>query len=260
MFAALAARRGGMALIPGASFQMGSDSDSLLKQFPNAGPGVKSMLLAETPSHLVTIQSFWMDRYEVTNVRFQRFLKACPEWRKGRIGGDYLREWTGEHFPAGRSEFPVVFVTWHAALAYAEWLGKRLPTEAEWEFAARGGRNNATYPWGNEEPSPRLANYVASGKKGPARVGSTPPNAYGLFDLAGNVWEFCLDEWRPYSLAAVVQTAAELSRMRNANVARRVIRGGSYDGGAINMRVTARDSHRVDDAVAYVGFRCARNA
>ena len=237
---------------------MGSDKNLLFEQFPNAGSGLKAMLLAETPRHEVSISRFWIDRYEVTNAQFQRFVRARPEWRKGRVGGKYLFSWSGDQFPAGQSDFPVVFVSWQAALAYAEWAGKRLPTEAEWEFAARGGRDGARYPWGDQDPAPRLANYAESGKQAPVRVGSYPPNPYGLFDLAGNVWEFCLDEWQSaYPSRAVIHSEADLRRMRYAKAERRVIRGGSFDGGAFNMRVTARDSHRVDNPVSHVGFRCA---
>jgi formylglycine-generating enzyme required for sulfatase activity len=247
-----------MARLPGGAFLMGSDKDLLLEQFPQAGPGLRSMLFAETPRHQVTIPPFWIDRHEVTNAQFQRFVSVSPEWKKGRVEGNYLLHWNGDRFPEGQADLPVTFVTWNAALAYAEWSGKRLPTEAEWEFAARGGSAGATYPWGNEEPSPRLANYAAARKQAPVRVGSYPPNGFGLYDLAGNVWEFCLDEWQGgYPSGAVVQSEADLRRMRSSKAERRVIRGGSFAGGAFNLRVTARDSHRAGDPVAHVGFRCA---
>ncbi len=250
-----------MVHLPGGVFRMGSDEKYLFEQFPSARAGLREMLLAETPVHEVKIPPFWIDRYEVTNSEFRTFVTARPEWRKERVGGNYLLTWNGDRFPPGQSDFPVVFVTWQAALAYAEWTGKRLPTEAEWELAARGGRPDATYPWGDEAASPRFANYAESAKNGPVRVGSYPPNPYGLFDLAGNVWEFCLDGWRsPYPSHAVIQSLADLRRMRGAKAERRVIRGGSFEGGAFNMRVTSRDSHRVNDPAGHVGFRCAASA
>ena len=258
LLAALASDRE-MVRLTGGTFLMGSAKDSLVAQFPEAGQGLKSMLFAETPAHEVTIPPFWIDRYEVTNAQYQRFVRAKSEWRKENVGGEYLSNWTGEQFQAGQSDFPVVFVTWQAAVAYSEWAGKRLPTEAEWEFAARGGNRSVRYPWGDDDPSPRVANYSASRKQGPARVGSFSPNPHGLFDLAGNVWEFCLDEWTSYPAARVTQGESDLRRMREATIDRRVIRGGSFDGGAFNMRVTARDSHRAGNPAGHVGFRCARS-
>lgn len=257
--AAFAAARHGMARLPGGTFRMGSEMDVLLHQFPSAGKGLKSMLLAETPAHQVTIPPFQMDRFAVTNTDFYRFTRSRPGWRKSRVGGDYLRHWHEDQIPDGFATLPVVFVSWQAAVAYADWAGKRLPTEAEWEFAARGGLADPRYPWGSEEPTPKRANYRLSGFHGPVPVGSYPPNPYGVFDLAGNVWQFCLDEWVPYSGDPRSQSKDDLHRMRMAAAERRVIRGGSFDGDAFNMRVTARDSHKADRPVAYVGFRCAKS-
>ena len=217
------------------------------------------MLLSETPASEVTIAPYWMDRYEVTNTKFQSFIRAKPEWRKARVSGNYLQHWNADQFAEGQADFPVVFVTWPAALAYAEWAGKRLPTEAEWEFAARG-RNALTYPWGDQKPTRSLANYTESGVHAPVRVGSYPPNPYGVFDLGGNVWEFCLDQWGTHPGGARRQSESDVRRMRGVKAERRVIRGGSFDGSAFNMRATARDSHRIDNPVGHVGFRCVRSA
>ena len=225
LLSALAPRRHGMTRIPGGTFRMGADRESLLRQFPNAGAGLRSMLMAETPAHEVTVRPFQMDRCEVTNAEFQRFVRARPA---------YLSQWTGRIFPKSAADWPVAFVTWDAAAAYAAWAGKRLPTEAEWEFAARGGVATATYPWGNEEPAPDLANFRGSELHHPVPVGSYRSNPYGLYDMAGNVWEFCQDIWAPYG----GQSGATQQD-------RRVIRGGSFDGNAFNLRVTARDSHNV---------------
>lgn len=125
--------------------------EMLFAGFPNAGAGLKAMLAAETPRHQVTIPPFWMDCYEVTNGDFQVFIRAKPEWGKARVGGNYLLNWTGDRFPADQTDYPVVHVTWNAALAYANWAGKRLPAEAEWEFAARGGQDGVVYPWGDQD-------------------------------------------------------------------------------------------------------------
>jgi formylglycine-generating enzyme required for sulfatase activity len=260
LLAAFSPARRDMARIPGGTFRMGSDEKALLREFPGAGEGLKSMLLSETPAHDVSILPFWIDRCEVTNAEFRKFTHARPGWSKERVGGSYLRHWERDRFPEGQAHFPVTFVTWEAAAAYAEWAGKRLPTEAEWEFAARGGLDNPRYPWGDQDPSPRRANYRQSGMHGPVAVGAYPSNPYGLFDLAGNVWEFCLDEWTDrYPPDPQRQTEEDLRRLRATRAGRRVIRGGSFGGDAFNLRVTARDSHRVDNPVAHVGFRCARS-
>lgn len=235
-----------MAHIPGGTFRMGSDIGDIQRKFPNAGRGLLSMLEAETPAHEVTVPPFRMDRREVSNGEFQSFVRASPEWRRDRVGGAYLRHWDRDNGPAGQTDFPVVYITWHAAAAYAEWAGKRLPAEAEWEFAARGGRTNPEYPWGDDPPSPERANYSASGIGHPVRSGAYPANAYGLFDLAGNVWEFCQDRWRATYAAA-----------NAGSTGRRVIRGGSFAAAPFNLRVTARDSHPADSPGPHVGFRCA---
>jgi formylglycine-generating enzyme len=259
VLAAFATEHHRMAQLPGGTFLMGSGTDALLRQFSIAGNGLKSMLLTETPAHQVTIPPFQIDRFAVTNADFYRFTRSRPEWRKSRVGTDYLRHWSQDQFPYGFGRLPVVFVSWGAAVAYADWAEKRLPTEAEFEFAARGGLADSKYPWGNEEPMPKRANYRLSGIHGPVPVGSYPPNPYGVFDLVGNVWQFCLDEWVLYSADPRWESKDDLRRMRMAKAGRRVIRGGSFDGDAFNMRVTARDSHEVDHPVAYVGFRCAKS-
>lgn len=251
----------GMVRMAGGTFHVGVDKRLLLAWFPNAGPGLKAMLATEMPRHKVTIPAFWIDRHEVTNGDFQKFVRAEHKWGKTTVGGGYLQHWKFNDYPEGQADYPVVHVTWDAALAYAIWAGKRLPAEAEWEFAASGGQDGIKYPWGNQDPGPSLANYSESRIKAPVRVGNYPPNRNGLFDLAGNVWEFCLDRWpSPYPSHSVELSEADISAMSKAQAGRRVIRGGSYDGGAFNLRVTARDSHAVDNPVGHVGFRCAMSA
>ena len=174
----------GMALIPAGEFEMGSDT------------GKNN----ERPVHTVTLDAFYMDMYEVTNAQYKVFIDANPEWQKENIppafhDGVYLRLWDGNTYPEGKADHPVIYVSWYAAMAYAEWVGKRLPTEAEWEKAARGELIGQTYPWGDTHDA-TLANYTRY-HNAPVAVGQYPPNGYGLYDMAGNISEWCLDEYDP---------------------------------------------------------------
>jgi formylglycine-generating enzyme len=155
----------------------------------------------------------------------------------------------------------LVNVSWYAAVAFCQYAGKRLPTEAEWEFAARGGLREQTFPWGDAPVDKTRANYAGSGINGTTPVGSYPANGYGLFDMAGNVWEFMADEWGPYSDRPRTNPVAGgdlfLDQSFYDVTTRRVIRGGSFGGAPLNLRVTYRDSHPPDGAREFVGFRCA---
>jgi formylglycine-generating enzyme len=251
-------------VVRGGTFRMGTPSAAipeLKTRYALSFPGVFE---SEAPDHPVTVSTFRMDRYEVTNERFAQFIGTRPEWSRGPLPGEtqngrYLEHWTDAKYPAKKANHPVTFVTWHAAQAFCRWAGGRLPTEAEWEYAARAGRD-FDFPWGNELPSPARANYQASGVGDTSPVGSYPPNALGVYDMAGNVWEFLLDTWEP-TYAAVSQVdpiaggAVRDNELRSVT-GRRVVRGGSYDGGVVNLRTRWRDSHVVSNAVAFVGFRC----
>jgi formylglycine-generating enzyme required for sulfatase activity len=219
----------------------------------------------EVPAHRVSVSGFRLDRHEVTKARFARFVAAMPEWRKTSLraalhNGHYLEDWNDDRYPEGQGAHPVSFVTWHAAQAYCRWSGGRLPSEAEWEYAARGG-GGAEFPWGDSPPSPEKANYSSSGLGHPVAVGSYPPNSRGLFDMAGNVWEFLLDAWEErYAEGSQMDPIAggavpdeELLAVKG----RRTVRGGSYGASIVNLRTRWRDSHEVTNAVDFVGFRCA---
>lgn len=253
------------AAIPGGTFIMGTaepDIPRLRDRYSVRFPGVFEN---EAPAHRVTVAPFRMGRYEVTNAEFAAFLTARPEWRKERVpadrqNGHYLEDWTGLRYPAGQDRHPVVFITWHAAEAYCGWAGGRLPTEAEWEYAARGG-GDAEFPWGDALPTPDRANYRASGLDAARPVGSYPAGAFGLFDMAGNVWELLADEWREHYSDAPHDNGpagVDLSDRERLDVrGRRALRGGSYGGSIVNLRTRWRDSHEVTNATAFVGFRCA---
>jgi formylglycine-generating enzyme required for sulfatase activity len=222
----------------------------------------------EVPARRLSVGDFRLDRWEVTNARFARFLATNRRWRKDALpaaahNGHYLEEWTGDRYPDGQGGLPVVFVTWHAAQAYCRWAGGRLPTEAEWEYAARSG-GNAEFPWGDAPPTPERANYSSSGHGRPVAVGSYPANPLGLFDMAGNVWELLADAWAEHyadhsetdPAAGEGATDDQLLAVRG----RRSIRGGSFAASIVNLRTRWRDSHDVTNAVGFVGFRCAYSA
>ena len=215
--------------IPTGAFQMGSNDP---EAFPN-----------EQVNTVSVEEQFYMDFTEVTNAAYQEFVLANPQWQKGgseaRMGADenYLKLWNGNDYPDGKENHPVVYVSWHAAAAYAAWAEKRLPTEAEWEKAARGGLEDQKYPWGDSIDATN-ANYDWNvGDTVP--VGQYPPNDYGLRDMAGNVWEWCADAYE-------------------GDEDSRVLRGGSWLDTARFVRVSARGWSTRMFTSNYIGFRCAR--
>ena len=244
-----------MVLIPAGEFQMGSnDSD------PDDD---------EQPVHTVYVDAFYMDEYEVTNAQYKVFVDANPQWGKDRIDrnfhdGEYLRRWSGNDYPGGKANHPVVYVSWYAAVAYAKWAGKRLPTEAEWEYAARGGLSGKAYPWGDGIDSGK-ANYKASGIRDTTAVGSYPANGYGLYDMVGNVWEWCLDEYdegfyarSPRSNPIAGGTITSIMHGFTSVKTSRVLRGGSWFNNPGSLRVANRNRVAPSDTYSALGFRCAR--
>ena len=246
-----------MVLIPAGNFQMGSND-------PEADND-------EQPVHTVYVDAFYMDKYEVTNAQYAAFLNVEGKhvengivWfdldrsltqgytRIERVGGRYRAK-------AEYADHPVDYVTWYGAMAYALWAGKRLPTEAEWEKAARGGLVGQKYPWGNSIK----ADYDA-GLGRMTRVGSYPPNGYGLYDMTGNVWEWCLDayQWNFYvnsprqnPIAGAARLNDILDNYTSVNTAR-VLRGGLRFGHPVRVADRGRT---VPSVTSYKhGFRCAR--
>ena len=247
----------GMVLIPEGEFQMGSNDGNADND--------------EQPVHKVHLDAFYIDVNEVTNGEFKDFLLANPAWQKDRIKAkfrddNYLQDWKGNNHPLGERDHPVRYVSWYAAMAYAVWVDKRLPTEAEWEKAARGGLAKKQYPWGNGINFNR-ANYGKHlGETTP--VGEYPPNDYGVHDIAGNVWEWCLDEYQADFYAnsphrnptAGANNVEEIVNNFENVVDFRVLRGGGWNSEPEWLRASNR--HGTSPAYAGIGalgFRCAKS-
>lgn len=278
----------GMKCLPGGNFTMGSDSG---EGFAADGEG---------PARTVTLRPFHIDACAVSNRQFAKFVQdtayvtdaerfgnslvfyhfvaaADAAKVKLRAGGAewwWLIKGASWRHPEGlasntkgRMDYPVVQVSWNDAQAYCAWAGKRLPTEAEWEYAARGGLAGARYPWGDEltpggehrcniwQGSFPAENNLDDGYAGTAPVRSFPPNGYGLFNMVGNTWEWCADVWSA-DANRITQTDNPTGPPEGEA---RVIRGGSYLCHASycsRYRVAARSSNTPESATGHMGFRC----
>ena len=246
-----------MVLIPAGDFQMGSDDSQAYND--------------EKPVHTVYVDAFYINKYEVTNAQFKAFVDANPQWLRDNIplkygDGSYLWHWSGNSYPSWKGNHPVVYVSWYAAMAYANWAGKRLPTEAEWEKAARGGLVEKKYPWGNAINTSQAANYNRDvGNTTP--VGMYAPNGYGLYDMTGNVWEWCLDAYemdfyarspRRNPLAGEMNMTEVMTNYQYVTTDR-VLRGGGWTSTARGLRVAFRIGGRPMSTSDASGFRCARD-
>ncbi|MGZ4987948.1 MAG: formylglycine-generating enzyme family protein [Limisphaerales bacterium] len=290
----------------------------------------------EVPVHELTMDGFWMDKTEVSNEQFEKFVKATsyvtvaerkpdpkdfpgvPEenlvagaivfspptleevnkmrsedgldpvkeipldnhslWWKYVPGANWRHPQGTNSSINGLAKHPVVQVCWEDALAYSKWAGKRLPTEAEWEYAARGGLTNAPFTWGDEiTPKGKWQgniwqghfpseNTSADGFPGTSPGATFPPNGFGLYDMAGNVWEWCADWYHPdYYAQSPAKNPPGPEDSYDPNepgVQKRVMRGGSYlcsDLYCTGYRPSARMKSSPDTALSHTGFRCVKN-
>ncbi len=282
----------GMTLIPGGDFLMGTDDSD---GFPADGEG---------PVRSVRLNPFYIDTCAVTNTRFDRFARdtgyktdaerfgwsfvfhlflrakaratakqaaaEAPWWWV--VNGAYWRrpEGPGSNLKQ-RWNHPVTHISWNDASAYCDWAGSRLPTEAEWEFAARGGLTQKRYPWGDNltphgEPHCNIwqgafpdHNTNEDGYKGTAPVTAYKPNGYGIYNIVGNVWEWTQDWFSPNFHISATRDNPQGPPSGQS----KTIRGGSYlchDSYCNRYRVAARTSNTPDSSTGNLGFRCARDA
>jgi formylglycine-generating enzyme required for sulfatase activity len=234
----------------------------------------------------IVVSSFFVDRHEVTNAEYRSFLDSLSREARQRrrpdstVWGDVPIDvsWHTYFHDESWSDHPVVGVTWADATAYCESVGKRLPIEAEWEYAARGGRVGRVYPWGGlssrDDQGPYLANFAprdtarsADGYVFTAPVGTYPANPWDLYDVAGNVAEWVRDAYAPdYSIYGT-RTDSRRGRgprepiwdpvYEDSTTTRRVVRGGSWASTAFEIGVGVRDAQAKNDASFRIGFRCA---
>ncbi|GAB2539465.1 formylglycine-generating enzyme family protein [Gracilibacillus alcaliphilus] len=277
----------GMVYLAGGEYLMGTDQE---EGFKADGEG---------PVQKVTVAPFYMDQTTVTNQQFQEFVEATDyQTESEKYGWSFVfYQFIAEDFPGnvqkvpqtpwwlaaegaywyqpegigsnleGRMDHPVIHVSWNDAIAYCHWAGKRLPTEAEWEYAARGGLVQKRFPWG-DELTPNEEHYCniwqgdfprhntkEDGYVGTAPAQSFPANGYGLYNMSGNVWEWCADTFQ-------VDRQGKIDQKQVAGNLSKVMRGGSYlchHSYCNRYRVAARSSNTVESSSGNIGFRCVKD-
>jgi sulfatase modifying factor 1 len=267
-----------MVLIPAGEFLMGSTKEQV-KKVTESYNGKKPWFGNETPQRSVSLKAFYIDKYEVTNSQYKKFVDATG-YRVPYVSEPWAQKYnwkdgTYPPYPLGMGRRPVVLVSYEDALAYAKWAGKRLPTEAEWEKAARG-TDGRIYPWGNEWDSSRCnsaerifgrpvitfnqtriweqqfkikaAFSVFTDPVGKYESGKSP---YGCYDMAGNVWEWTSDWYEPYPGSSYI--TEEYGKTY------KVLRGGSWYNGRIVLRCPNRNRSFPSYRSANFGFRCAKD-
>ncbi|MFN8060947.1 MAG: SUMF1/EgtB/PvdO family nonheme iron enzyme [Vicinamibacterales bacterium] len=255
----------GMALVPAGDFWMGRTRLWLIDEI---GWQIRDRA-DDRPVHRVELAAYFIDTKEVTNADYARFVAA------GKAAAPY--HWRGDSPPASKASLPIYNVSWQEAADYCGWLGKRLPTEAEWEKAARGGVADVDYPWGNDyftddaagagaeaaastpptKAKPPVKHAHSNATTGPVPVGSFEANGYGLYDVSGNVWEWVADwyDLNYYSSSPVTNPSGPASGLY------KVIRGGSWaDPETRQGTVYFRNYTAPDLRAPTLGMRCAVTA
>ena len=246
-----------MEIIPAGKFEMGSNDDESFSD--------------EHPIQTVFLDAFYIDKYPVTNAQYKTFVDANPRWSKPQgitkflssayHDNYYLHHWNRKNYPEDKSEHPVVHISWYAAMAYAEWIGKRLPTEAEWEKAARGRLAGQKYPWGDLIDTGK-ANY-GKNVSSTTPVGNYPASGYDLYDMVGNVWEWCLDGYDFYgsfprrdliSDESIISVTKNFKSIKNY----RVLRGGSWITTVQDIGISNRCPNHPRLTNPGIGFRCVK--
>lgn len=216
------------------------------------------------PQHKITVKAFMMDKYPVTNVQYARFVAAGHRpplhWKNGRI-------------PLGTEMHPVTMVSWYDAMSYAKWAGKRLPTEAEWEKAARG-TDGRRWPWGDKMDPTRLNTYYSVGSTTPVTAYPAGASPYGAFDMAGNVSQWTADDFKPYPgteapaevfMAKIPQTNSTVDRAMKVvdlvvtDKPYKSLRGGSWKGDPFSTSTYHRNFSWPHYASDFFGFRCVKD-
>ncbi len=199
----------------------------------------------EEPRHTVEIsKDFWVGRTEVTVAQYRQFVED-KNLEMPPFAPSFNSDW-------GKPDHPIVNVTWEEAKTFCEWAGGRLPTEAEWEYVARGGEEGLKYPWGNEI-SPDNARYDSG--DGTAPVGSYPANDFGIYDVSGNAWE-CVADW--YDGDYYENSPEKDPQGPEEATVLRVLRGGSWLDYPVDLRAAGRYRLRPGGRYSSVGFRCVR--
>lgn len=238
----------GMVLIPAGHFIMGSDRQDTEGKSSEFGMA-KPLYLDEHPERRIFLPAYFIDIYEVTNGQYREFVEATRS--------RYPSSWSNNRIPPHRDNYPVTDVNWYDAARYCAWRGARLPTEAEWEKAARGSEG-LEYPWGNEFDSQK-ANAGDTGIRDLAPVGTfdSGKSPYGIYDMAGNVWEWTQDWYQPYP--------GNQYHSEDYGEKFKILRGSSWGGiGHYALAYFYRAAHRFyavpEQGFSDAGIRCAKNA